>query len=235
MGARLRTERAVTALGKRYIAVLRFPDDPVDEPAGFADDRLCKSEFAAAGVWHSYTSPRAEHVRTLSVDLDALPRTDFTPEQQAMYAERMALHWAAEFDRLAPCLGGHPARENETVQMRAVIEAMRPIVDAAIAWGESAMYGVDPTDFKLAEMLEDNRERLALAMSAWENSGTLTPEERLKANPAMLEPAEWSALFEVSRICYEGADVAYSVGPDLRRLLISAIDKLREQAAEVRR
>lgn len=113
-------------------------------------------------------------VPVYEVDLDALPRTDFTPEQQAMHAERMALYWAAEFDRLAPCLGGHPARESETVRMRAVIEAMRPIVEAALTWMDTR--GDPPRATPAGDLrraVVANRERLAIAMSAWENSGTV--------------------------------------------------------------
>lgn len=46
-------------------------------------------------------------------DLDWFIDADASDEQRAMHAEYMALHWTAEFNRLAPCLGGHPARNPE--------------------------------------------------------------------------------------------------------------------------
>lgn len=87
-------------LGKRYIAV--------------GCDDAGAVHWIDQYIRNSIDEAKTAHVRSsyfLLVDLDALPRTDFTAEQLAMHAENRALYWADEFARLAPCLGGHPARK----------------------------------------------------------------------------------------------------------------------------
>lgn len=183
-------------LGKRYIAIVEHPGgDP------FADDRLCKSEFAAAGVWHSYTNPPARHVDTIEVDLDDAKRSSESPQEAYERNERIGSEAWAEVERLKPIVSrpvGEEAKErpDERRQMRAVIEAMRPIVDAALRWGDSTNAGIDDTDIELGAVLQDNRDRLGLAMSAWSNSQTISEEERMReAAAAWLDsPSRGAAL-----------------------------------------
>ncbi len=103
--------------------------------------------------------------------------------------ERIGLAAWAEVERLRRIVSrplGKPVPvEDEAVRMRRVIEAMRPIVEAAQEW--NAVYQTKEASrerglrLALSDALGANRERLGLAMSAWENSQTLSEDERRDA------------------------------------------------------
>ena len=124
---------------------------------------------------------------TIEVDLDDQIAVNASLDEQHQHAERMATKWLARYQDLSAEVGRVPGTcetVDERRQMRAVIEAMRPIVEAALARGldrkESYQdYSEWVSDVTAA--VSANRDRIGAAMSAWENSQTISEDEAASA------------------------------------------------------
>ncbi len=152
--------------------------------------------------------------------------------------ERIGLAAWAEVERLRRIVSrplGKPVPvEDEAVRMRRVIEAMRPIVEAAQEWNAVYQTKEAPRErglrLALSGALGANRERLGLAMSAWENSQTLSEDERNQ-----LTAEEWRALEQlrgqtrrmhgIDRVKGPFAGTRPHIDGDLASM-VSALDKL---------
>lgn len=171
------------SLGKRWITTLECDGQIVD----FKRDMYTNEKAAldAADV-DSIGKSNSWKVGAIVVDLDDAERTTPPPslDEQHQHAERMATKWLARYQDLSAEVGRVPGTcetVDERRQMRAVIEAMRPIVEAALARGldrkESYQdYSEWVSDVTAA--VSANRDRIGAAMSAWENSQTISEDER---------------------------------------------------------
>lgn len=136
----------MTRLGVRYIAVLRNREPTAVEPPGhqWTDGDLYHQVGTAVRAHERYTSPSAEHVRTLVADLDALPNADTqdaisagdaTPAQVDEYAQHHERQWLAHYTellRVRPDANPDDAVAGELVRLRGECERMRCVVNAAI-------------------------------------------------------------------------------------------------------
>ena len=174
------------SLGKRWITTLECDGQIVD----FKRDMYTNEKAAldAADV-DSIGKSNSWKVGAIVVDLDDAERTTPPPslDEQHQHAERMATKWLARYQDLSAEVGRVPGTcetVDERRQMRAVIEAMRPIVEAALARGldrkESYQdYSEWVSDVTAA--VSANRDRIGAAMSAWENSQTISEDEAASA------------------------------------------------------
>lgn len=114
---------------------------------------------------------------------------DPNADDQAVFelSERLMTRFTETAERLARSLNGKPSVIPEAEQLRAVVEAMRPIVDAAIQWRKGTGLGHKA----LMTAVDINRKHLSEAMSKWTNSQTWSGEEKLRASlKRLIETAE---------------------------------------------
>jgi hypothetical protein len=131
----------------------------------------------------------AEKARGLPVE----PDTDATDEQRYQFLEARSQRDAAEADRLAKKLtaegrGLPVVCGDDREKMREVIEAMRPIVDAIVAYMDIPKDAGGGREWRrVLAAVSDNRDRLAAAMSAWADSQTWSEAEKLREEFAAME------------------------------------------------
>lgn len=171
-------------LGIRYIGIDRDDRGFVHASIGAARD---DAHTDSKGDHHD---PTTGHV--LAVNLDTADRPDGTPELRYQLAEnrqQAATQLMAEMAALivgADSAGATvrtPAVDDRE-KMRDVIEAMRPIVDAARDWHRWVNLIEPDTKPTRAHVLDgiiaDNIERVGIAMSAWNDSQTWSEAEKLQ-------------------------------------------------------
>jgi hypothetical protein len=103
------------------------------------------------------------------IDLELLAVVGESDEDAYARNERVMLAAASEVERLKPIAGrpvGEEVRPDERQQMRAVIEAMRPIVEAAIEWQESPEVRAAWRQYEVATLYNAVRDNGTLVRSA---------------------------------------------------------------------
>lgn len=169
LGKRYINRAALIAASTRVAPVVAVSQSKPDEPIYAID--VDDVSIEPVGVYNTETE-----------------QVEIALDEQHQHAERQVTHWLAEYQRLCEAVkkpAGDCEKRDDREAMRAVIEAQREIVSAAIEWmGTWELCGRgSPQGRALKAAVDSNRERLGLAMSAWENSQTwapweLTPEER---------------------------------------------------------
>lgn len=144
------------------------------------------------------------------------------------HAERRATHWLAEYQRLSAEVGRVPGTcetPDETRQLRAVVEAMRPIVEAALAWGDVGHLQIDDddTDVDLGVAIEKNRKRLGVALAALDSREPAADSVSRIGN--LLTADEWRALRAMSDALAANRSRPLPGSRD-RAAAISAVSKL---------
>lgn len=211
----------MTKLGVRYIAVLRNREPTAVEPPGhqWTDGDLHHQVGTAVRAHERYTSPSAEHVRTLVADLDALPNADTqaaidagdaTPAQVDEYAQYHERQWLAHYTellRVRPDANPDDAVAGELVRLRGECERMRRVCERAEAWFDA----LDPDGTVGGHSVD-----LCRAVDAYRSAAPISPQPT-----TTLTPAESEALDE-ARAWFDRADGALT----WNRAAIRAIDKL---------
>jgi hypothetical protein len=127
----------MTALGKRYLALLRFDEDVLAPIV--SDTELHVLVEKAKAAHKRFTYPAAHPAGVVEIDLDMQPLVDETPEQREGRLDRMLLHAAGELavirgrsvdkedrDYAARVKRTYELREQSAVEIRKLLEAFRP-------------------------------------------------------------------------------------------------------------
>ena len=143
------------------------------------------------------------------VDRSLLLHPNPTKDEEHQHAERMATHWLAKYERLSGEVALVPrVARDDPEKMREVIEAMRPIVDAAIDWHKWVNHLEPDTKPSRAHVLDgiigDQCKRAVAAMSAWQDSQTLSEAERMR--PVVAAVAVWAQMASSSACASAGCD-----------------------------
>jgi hypothetical protein len=165
---------------RRWLALLR------NENTGeiFVDGDVHESTRSAALAHENYRNPVVSHVATLVVETDDLPwRRDEPADRREQRLERYVIARTAEWlqvtGRAEP-----PMPKNERELMLDVIDAMRPIVEAAIewhAWVNDVKQQPPITPARALDAIVDQQQiRVAAALSNWPEARTRSEAERMR-------------------------------------------------------
>lgn len=223
-------------LGKRYIGVIDRQDGAVFE-------------------WLDATTA---YDMSLTVDLDRLPRADATDQDLVRHHREQAKYHAEEAARLTrddvdsrqaafewhesrqswhaertlrletACSTVKVERTDDREKMRDVIEAMRPIVDAAIEWLNGpyqAGKGRSGPDDRLISALGVHRDRVGAALSAWQDSQTWSEAEKLRRENERMRAVVEAAIV----LCGDGGSSWFRRESQPGRQLFEAVDAYRKE------
>jgi hypothetical protein len=221
----------MTRFGKRYVAIVEHPSDS-DGPRWNAP-YLFKSnhdanQIADSGKERGCQCGEEHMVTVLEVDLDLAAPVSATDEQLAMHWERVELHAAEKRAQYWPALKGEPVKVDDRAAMREVIEAMRPIVDSALRYADAFPHATNQAlSGSLLEAVRSNRERLGLAMAAWEGekpreSTTVDVELSLADYDVLKRGLDWLA----------ATTYAEQIAPGLVAVLARLLDGLPSTAKD---
>lgn len=166
---------------RRWLALLR--DDGTGQI--FVDDEVHDNTRSAEHAHQKYTSPTVSHVATLVVEIDDLPwRRGEPADRREQRLERCVVTRTAEWMQVTG-RAEPPMPRNESEQMRDVIDAMRPIVEAAIEWHA----WVNDTNVRtppitparaLDAIIGQQQARITAALSNWPEATTISEAERMR-------------------------------------------------------